>query len=137
MRPKGRWGGLVPIISPEQKRRGNEKYQKTIRGALVTRLAKARIKAKKYNFPCTITPDQLVNQWNSQNGCCYYTGIPMSTEYNLRETVSIDKIDPMLGYVDGNVVLCCLIVNIMKLDMLYGELLEWCNKIADYAMTNL
>ena len=43
---------------------------------------------------------------------------------NNRSSVSIDRLDNSKGYIDGNVVLCCAAVNIMKNDLELTEFKE-------------
>jgi hypothetical protein len=57
----------------------------------------------------------------------------MTTKVNLRETVSLDRVVPSRGYVRGDVVLCCDIVNKMKWDMNSSELIAWCRKVVRQA----
>ena len=55
---------------------------------------------------------------------CYYTGIEfMETSGNLdaRFGRSIDRVDPKLGYVPGNVVACCVFVNTFKENILESK----------------
>jgi hypothetical protein len=66
----------------------------------------------------------LLELWKSQRGKCAYSRLPMtmwSTDYHAKGTgyrdpyvVSVDRIDNRKGYVPGNVVLCCLCVNLFK-----------------------
>lgn len=63
-----------------------------------------------------LTVDYLLNLWNTQDGKCYYTGKPMlwKSAGIASESMSLDRLDPDKGYVQGNVVWCCLFVNVMK-----------------------
>jgi hypothetical protein len=62
---------------------------------------------------CVTTTDLLVLH-REQEGKCYYTGL----EYSLCERgplyMTVDRVDSSLGYIDGNVVLCCWFVNCAK-----------------------
>jgi hypothetical protein len=52
----------------------------------------------------------LEKLWEKQGGRCYYSGMPLN--YDKHEwRVSIERLDTDEGYVDGNVVLCCLECN--------------------------
>jgi hypothetical protein len=42
---------------------------------------------------------------------------------------TVDRKIPDLGYVEGNVVLCCSIVNKIKTNLELGELFKWVEKI--------
>ena len=80
----------------------------------------AKARAGRKNLVFNITEANLQDLWTSQQGLCYYTGIPMELKRNNETTgpsshsVSIDRLDSGVGYVMGNIVLCCADVNVMK-----------------------
>ena len=83
------------------------------------RLGALRVTTRQLNLPpITITSKYLLEQFKAQNGCCYYSGEPLL--YGHRKGVqqpnslSIDRKNPKLGYVVGNVVLCTHFINTMK-----------------------
>lgn len=84
----------------------------------------AKERGKKYGG-YDIDADFLNHLWRIQNGKCFYSGIPMTnlngygrgTVKEIRSNVSLDRIDSERGYFKDNVVLCCDIVNRMKLNM--------------------
>lgn len=43
--------------------------------------------------------------------------------------MTVDRIKPELGYVEGNVVLCCAVINKIKSNLTIQELFNWINKI--------
>lgn len=61
-----------------------------------------------------ITPEYLHQLWLTQNGMCAISFMPMLYQFNNLCTVSIDRIDPSLGYVKTNVQLVCQWVNFAK-----------------------
>jgi hypothetical protein len=93
--------------------------------------AKARAKSQGINFD--IDEKYLLDLYNKQTGKCYYSGIsmeiniPQNGEYKF--TLSLDKINPSLGYTKGNVVLCCWIVNVMKTNTNYNDFIDLCKLI--------
>jgi hypothetical protein len=68
----------------------------------------------------------IINLWKSQGGKCALTGIDMTfitnndIHYRCPTNISVDKINPTLGYVIGNIQLTCLWANTGKLNFL-GE----------------
>ncbi len=52
--------------------------------------------------------------WRTQNGLCHYTGIPLSTHSDCDWCVSIERIDPMIGYLKKTTVLTCQELNTVK-----------------------
>jgi len=72
--------------------------------------------------------------WKRQNGLCYYTNRQMELAgYHQMKpnAVTIDRVDPKKGYVAGNIVLCCSIVNRAKQDMDYQQFIDFCQEILD------
>ena len=67
----------------------------------------------RFNKGSEINANYLRNLYNSQNGLCYYTGIKMDLDSKMYKP-SPDRIDSSIGYIDGNIVLCCTAVNYMK-----------------------
>jgi hypothetical protein len=62
---------------------------------------------------------------------CYYTGIPLTTDANQYNTVSLDRMDSTKGYVKGNVALCCEIVNRMKQELSCDDFVSYCKRVVD------
>ena len=54
-----------------------------------------------------ITRDDLIDILTWQEGRCYYSGISMSFERNQDWRASLERLDPLKGYVTGNVVFIC------------------------------
>lgn len=70
------------------------------------RAKKGRVSAGEH----TINVAYIEELWTKQDGRCFYSGMPMN--YDKHEwRVSIERRDNDKGYVDGNVVLCCLEFN--------------------------
>lgn len=93
----------------------------------------AKNRASHKGIPFDIDAPYLAELWQRQGGLCAYTGEPMTMMRNRRNTMSLDRVVPENGYIKGNVVLCCDIVNEMKWDMTDSELLLWCRKIVERA----
>lgn len=60
---------------------------------------------------------------------CYYTGIDLTVEPNCINTVSLDRVDSNSSYINGNVVLCCYIVNTMKTDLSHEDFVDMCRRV--------
>lgn len=95
----------------------------------------AKHRAAKKNIPFNLTIQYLENLWKKQNGICTISGIEMShtiLEGKLDTNASIDKIDPSLGYVQGNVQFVCNRINMMKSDAPVDGLIYFCKLIIDH-----
>lgn len=67
---------------------------------------------------------------------CFYCGaLPRTRQVGTRsfEANGVDRVDNALGYVEGNVVPCCTVCNLMKMTKSAVEFVEHCKRIADCA----
>jgi hypothetical protein len=73
--------------------------------------------------------------WEKQKGICPYTGLKMVLQGNqlkntdLPNTTSVDRIDSSKGYVEENVELVCISVNLSKGSFSKDTMLEFYNQI--------
>ena len=92
----------------------------------ITRTARYK-KINVMNKPDLI--EYLKELWLKQNKRCYYTRKEMSlTGYadKNKYAMTVDRKDPRKGYTKNNIVLCISLVNRMKQDLQYRDLLKWC-----------
>lgn len=70
----------------------------------------------------------LRSLWKKQEGKCYYTNHKMKLfgYHKSNYAMTVDRLNSKKGYVRGNIVLCLSIVNRMKQNLSYKELLQWC-----------
>jgi hypothetical protein len=88
---------------------------------------------KASSIPSNLTVDYLVELYNRQDGYCYYLNEKMifgwvdgKVHHN---SLSLDKLDPAKGYVQGNVVWCTYLANTMKRDMTEQQFYDTINQI--------
>jgi hypothetical protein len=95
----------------------------------------ARQRAKRIEAPFTIDEDVFIGLWGRQKGRCYYSGVEMTCvagRGKLDTNVSIERLIPSIGYVQGNVVLCCYYINVSKRDKSVEEWLAWARRVSLY-----
>jgi transcription initiation factor TFIIIB Brf1 subunit/transcription initiation factor TFIIB len=105
-----------------------------LRQIMNQRLLGAIERATKQGLDCNITLDYLLSVWDRQKGKCALSGIPMTYErYNGRipTNISIDKINPDLGYIEGNIQLVCMACNQIKSDLSEETMYNFCKKIVE------
>jgi hypothetical protein len=83
------------------------------------RLKHIKGNSKKKNIVVDIDESYLLDLWNSQQGKCYYSNLPMKDEIKLEghaawDAPSVDRLEPTKGYVIGNVVWCLNSINSFK-----------------------
>jgi len=81
----------------------------------------------KCSIESDLTVDYLVELFHSQNERCYYSGEPIffgARNCALPNSASLDRKDPKLGYVKGNVVWSSFFINTMKGNLTENEFYE-------------
>lgn len=71
------------------------------------------------NIPYNIDIDYLISLWESQNGYCYYTELPMigsgiNKGIAVWNSPSLDRLSPSDGYIVDNLVWCLNCINSFK-----------------------
>lgn len=100
----------------------HHKYIKDSDRFFAERIQAVKTRARNGNMPFNLEVQDLIDLYDKQKGLCYYTKIPMkmgSTNFKEKgmtelDVLSLDKIDPKLGYIKGNVVYCCSAINKLK-----------------------
>lgn len=113
----------------------SERANASLEGFLQMRLTsmKSRQKEKKY-IGTTIGLIDLMRLYDDQRGMCAITGLPMHTTLNESDlSVSPDRIDNTLGYIDGNVRLVCSRANLMMSNMDASHFEWWCRAVVNNA----
>lgn len=113
----------------------------TIEKLLLQRAAMLRSRGKARNLPVDVDGDYLIELFYRQEGKCFYTGDIMKWEARKikleRDTLTVDKIIPEMGYVKGNVVLCTNKANHSKSFLTLDEMKKWMPKWYKMAMNHL
>ena len=100
-------------------------------------LNKARSRSKEKGQETDLTLEYLKETYDNQNGLCTYTRIKMeiprsSQDEDIKKSptkLSLDRIDPNIGYFKGNVEFVCYCVNVMKNDFTKEEMIDFINLI--------
>lgn len=110
-------------------------YRDTEKYVFYQRAYEIRRRCKSKGIKCIDNlKDFLMALWREQEKKCSYSGLEMSLNgyQNNPLAMTVDRIDPALGYVQNNIVLCCSMVNRMKQNMTPSELVKWCHIIVDH-----
>lgn len=82
-----------------------------------------------------ITIDDLIEQWDKQEGICPYSGIKLllassrNTHINPIYRASLDRIDSNKGYIKGNIQFTSTSINYMKNSMSHEDTIKLCKLI--------
>ena len=105
-----------------------------LRYYLKDRMHGAKFRSNKRNLEFSITLNYLLKLWEQQEGFCNLTGLKMThsiLEGKIKTNLSIDRINPKLGYVENNVQLVCNVANVMKSNLSIEELIDFCKLIIE------
>ena len=111
-------------------------------GRLKESLATMLYRSRKSDFVSDVDLDFLLDLWNKQEGLCYYTGRPMVATDKVgrgrdMDALSIDKINPLMGYVRNNIVLCSWWANSAKSTLSVMELLGRCETLVTHLSSRI
>ncbi len=111
-------------------------YRKDAARFIKSRLASYSCRARADNIPFDLDAEYLIQLWNDQYGKCFYTEHPIDFTLITKSRAhphlfqpSLDKKDPALGYVKGNVVWTAYVINRMKNDLDYDDFIAACSLI--------
>lgn len=96
---------------------------------------KERAKQRKILFELEV--QDIKSKYLEQKGLCRYTKLPIRlpntfTDFHTDDNVSIDRIDPNLGYIKSNIQLVRKEINFMKSDLSHEEFVKICKDIHNY-----
>lgn len=122
----------------EQRRLAIATYDDNVKleKVLQARWLAARSRAIDKSIPFTITKEDLLAIWESQEGKCAVSGLDMTYELGEGRTytnVSVDQIVPSKGYTIDNIQLVCMAVNQLKSDFSMDIILTLCSAIVENA----
>jgi dUTP pyrophosphatase len=113
--------------APAQQRRNakKSKYRQTCYGWILWSFRQKRAGCKKKGIPFDIDLNYLVNQYEVQDGLCYYSKIKLEFGKNSLYSASLERLNPNLGYTKGNVVLASKAMNWAKNNASTAEFIEF------------
>lgn len=108
------------------------KEDRLLMSAIRQRLSDARGRCKKLKkSPPDLTDMYLYDLFNKQNRMCAILNVPLAIETKNLLTLSLDQIDPELGYVEGNVQWLSWCVNRAKGELSLEDFYEMCELALD------
>lgn len=125
---RGEVGHLSPVCRPCNVIKCRADYTSSPRGRILRLWHSAKSRSAKANRVFDVTVDELVAMFERQEGRCHYTGRPMTFARG-PDAVSLERLNPALGYVPGNVVLAQWRINNAKGDMTVAEFEEMCRDV--------
>lgn len=111
-----------------QNQRARERENSSIESKIHKLLLGAKHRTIRNKLDFNITEQDLLNQFKKQKGLCFYTGEKLNIS-----VLSIDRVNPKIGYTKKNIVLTCWRVNLLKNNMDCQEFLRFCKKIATFS----
>lgn len=102
--------------------RTEKRYKKRQRSVADFLLHKLNMTRRNKHHPISISLTDLQDQWDIQQGLCYITNLPLFAVLNDPLSISLDRIDPMVGYIRSNIVISCQWVNLARRDDSYEHI---------------
>ena len=102
-------------------------------------IANARSRSSKKSIPFDLTRGDIIAMFEKQGGRCYYSDVKMNiVKSDASSThdpfkMTLDCVDPSLGYIKDNVVWCAYCVNALKLKMSKESMIGVCRAIVKKA----
>ena len=117
----------------------NNKYTDNLIKFFVNRCKDIKRRAIKYSIPFDLDWEYLKELYDKQLGLCYYSKIPLkitTDNWNNKgqadlDVISLDKVEPKLGYVKGNLVFCCNGINRLKGNSNNSEFMLFIDKLIE------
>jgi len=101
----------------------------SLEGWISWAISTKRSRCVKSGVPFNIEACYLIRQWATQNGKCYYSGVDLEFGTGSLRSAWMERIDPQLGYIEGNVVWASKAMNAAKNDASEDEFLELLSNI--------
>jgi hypothetical protein len=105
----------------------NRDYKKTLKGCLAYKISHLKKAKRSRKLEVVIDVDFLLLLWEKQQGICAISSFPMRYPGGSLFSVTVDRIDPKLGYTTDNVQLVCEGINFAKNRYSNEEFLEFWN----------
>lgn len=135
VRRTGRYAGnLYGYCTPCRAAWQRNRYRTNPIYRLARLCASARSRAKHLRILFSITPHDLAQVYDLQQGRCALTGRPLQFTGPTKdpEGISIDRIDSDRGYTIDNIWLVCSRANSMKMEGTIEDLLDWCRDVISH-----
>lgn len=104
---------------------------RALASAIGSRLIDAKQRCKKKDQEITVSKEFLYDLFEKQKGLCAISKEPLSIEQHKLNTLSLDKINPDNGYIEGNVQWLAWAVNRAKGEMTQEMFLTMCRVITE------
>lgn len=94
---------------------------------LANKISTLNKKCKLKNLDFDLVKGDIYELFKKQNGLCYYTGIEIKHNRGCSQydSISVDRLDPNIGYVKSNIVLASYNINSLKGMMTESEFKEY------------
>lgn len=112
------------------------KAQRQKRRSVVSLLAQIKVRSRRKGMVCDVTKQELLLLLEQQDFKCALSGLPIiialggEDQMRGKTTASVDRIDPSLGYVKGNIQWVHKDINRIKWVLNQDEFIQICKDVA-------
>ena len=114
----------------EKNKQAQYKSRRTRNGTINDRMYSAKTRAKDRGLDYNLTLSYLISIWEEQEGRCKLSGAELGYTGTGWSAASLDRIDPDIGYIEGNVQWVCWRINDAKSNMTNQDFINMCTAIA-------
>lgn len=102
--------------------------QETLKAIVQLNIQRWRSKTRAMGNIFDLNYQYLQSLWDHQCGCCIYTNEPIAVTRGRSQwqSASLDRLNPLIGYVKGNVAWTTRLTNTTKGQRTYDEFLQFC-----------
>ena len=96
-------------ISEERNERHNtlEGFLKLLLGSAKSSAGRRKSKGRATAGTFDLSYDYILSLWHQQQGRCFYSKLDLTTRRHSTWQCSLERLNVNMGYIEGNVVLCC------------------------------
>jgi hypothetical protein len=106
------------------------RHRRTLKGTISNKLMSAKKRARNDNLSFELDNAYVTSLWEQQEGKCAKTGVELGRIGDKWLSPSLDRIDPLQGYIKGNVQWTCWRYNDAKSNMSDDSFTSMCLAIA-------
>lgn len=112
-----------------------KKGRETLDGVFLSMVKNARARSRQTGREFALVKEDIAALYKAQDGKCALTGEPLATTprkkgtKEVRDSSTIDRIDPSKGYVKDNIQLVTMQANMAKNQWTTAQLVEFCKNV--------
>lgn len=126
------WHSWCKSCCKKGNQKSKQKKYSSFEGRVSIFISSCKKSAEKRGHTFELTKEDFIEMWELQGGRCAYTFFEMTTQPNNPYSVSVERINNLIGYTKDNTVLVCNAINRMKSDFDPVLFYEMCRGVVEH-----